>query len=232
VDGSSTKTVFASSNLDVHPGRISPDGQWIIFRAGEKKTLDKQAIYRVSVNGGTPEAIFDLPRNWAGMSCANRAATCAFGESVNDGRELTITEFDPVKGKGKQLARVATQPQDIYYWDLAPDGSQIAVADSSENSNDVTLIKLSSKETRKITIKGYDNIHSLRFSNDSQSIYCGVLKGYDTWIVRLDRYGGTLPITQAGRFSAMSSALISPDDLHLAVRGTNVDGNAWLLEDF
>jgi dipeptidyl aminopeptidase/acylaminoacyl peptidase len=132
---------------------------------------------------------------------------------------------------GKQLAQTATQPQDLYFWDLAPDGSQIAVADSSENSNEITFIKITTNETRKITIKGYDNIHSLRFSNDSQSIFCGAVKGNDTWILRVGRDGDMLPITRTEQ-SMTSFALISPDGRHLAVRGINVEANAWMLEDF
>ena len=237
LDGSSAKTVLASFNLDVHPARIrvSPDRQWLIFFAGPKETPDKRAMYRVSINGGSPEPIFDLPapRNFWGMSCANRGANfCAYGEYVNDRHEFVIWEFDPIKGKGKQLAKIAIQPQDIHYWDLAPDGSQIAVADSSENSNEITFLKIATNETRKLVIKGYDNIHSLRFSNDSESIFCGVVKGNDTWVVRVDRDGATLPMTRSGTSDFTTWALISPDGRHLAIRSINVDGNAWLLEDF
>jgi eukaryotic-like serine/threonine-protein kinase len=232
LDGSSAKAVLVSSTLDMRSGRVSPDGQWVTFFGGPKKTPDKRAIYRVSVNGGTPEPVFDAPRNWADSSCANRAANfCAYGEFANDGQELIITEFDPLKGKGKRLAQMATQPQDVYFWDLAPDGSQIAVADSSENSNDVTFIKILTNETRKITIKGYDNIDSLRFSNDSQNIFSGVMKGNDAWIVRVGRDGGTFPITRIP-FPAPLWALISPDGRHLAIRSFNAEANAWMLEDF
>jgi len=144
---------------------------------------------------------------------------------------LIFTEFDPLKGKGKRLPQMATQPQDLYFWDLAPDGSQIAVADSSKNSNEVTFIKILTDETRKITIKGYDNIDSLRFSNDSQSIFSGVMKGNDAWIVRLGRDGGTFPITRIP-FPAPVWAQISPDGRHLAVLNFDVEANAWILEDF
>jgi len=177
LDDSSAKAVFVSPTfiLERCSGRVSPDGQWITFFGWPKKSPDRRAIYRVSVNGGTPEPIFDAPRNWGGASCANRSANfCPYGEFANDGQELIITEFDPVKGKGRQLAQMATQPQDVYFWELAPDGSQIAVADSSENSNEITFIKILTNERRKITIKGYDSINSLRFSNDSQSIFSAV----------------------------------------------------------
>jgi dipeptidyl aminopeptidase/acylaminoacyl peptidase len=231
LDGSPAKPVLVSSTLYMRSGRVSPDGQWITFLGGPKKTSNKLAVYRVSVNGGTPEPIFDAPENWGESSCTNRAANfCAYGEFVNDGQELLITEFDPLKGKGKQLAQVATHPQDLYFWDLAPDGSQIAIADSS-NSNEVSFIKIPTNETRKVTITGYDNIASVRFSNDSQSIFSGVLKGNDAWIVRVGRDGGTSPVMRE-HFSAPLWGLISPDGRHLAIRSYDKEANAWTLEDF
>jgi len=109
----------------------------------------------------------------------------------------------------------------------------VAVADSMENSNEIALIKIPINDTRKITIKGYDNIVFPRFSSDSQSIFCGALKGNngDEWILRVDRNGGTFPIIRLARLGE-SMALTSPDGRHLAVLSDNAEANVWTLEDF
>ena len=63
-----------------------------------------------------------------GPRCAKSPATlCAIAERSADRKQLVFTAFDPVKGRGRELAEWKTDAMADYQWDLSPDGTRIAV---------------------------------------------------------------------------------------------------------
>jgi hypothetical protein len=114
--GGTSQTVTNPSDLDVGAGqgRLSPDGAWVLFAATPHKSPPgtPQHIFRVSVNGGAAQRLFEVPVLPDDFYCANRIANfCAYPSRAADGRSWVITAFDPVAGaKGKELLRIPTEP--------------------------------------------------------------------------------------------------------------------------
>ena len=77
---------------------ISPDGRLLLFahRPEGAGPSDKQQLMRVPITGGQPELV--LSGHFAGHRCARSPAmVCVLAERSSDLRQLTFTNFDPVK---------------------------------------------------------------------------------------------------------------------------------------
>ena len=87
-------------------------------------------LLKVPTTGGTPQlimkaAMYDTPR------CAQAPAMlCAV--AIVDKDQLIFTSFDPMLGRGHELARFKIDdPNKFYGWALPPDGTRIAVLKQS-----------------------------------------------------------------------------------------------------
>jgi len=119
----------ATPQVDSDP-RLSPDGAWVIYRSIAKpEDIDTSApsqLRRVPASGG-PSQLGLTAHGYSDDRCARAPATlCLLREHTDDRRQLVFTAFDPVKGRGSEVTRIATDPRAEYNWDLSPDGSQIA----------------------------------------------------------------------------------------------------------
>jgi hypothetical protein len=56
---------------------------------------------------------------------------CAF-ESQFRPKQLTSTSFDPLNGRGRELACIDIEPHAEYDWSLSPDGGQIVIRKNRE----------------------------------------------------------------------------------------------------
>ena len=91
-------------------GATSPDGKWYIARdwpAGQ--SVDHPSIpftiWRIPLAGGAPESILQVPRH-ANVSCARPPSnTCVIAEQSEDRKQMIVSIFDPIKGRGPELAR-------------------------------------------------------------------------------------------------------------------------------
>jgi hypothetical protein len=64
-----------------------------------------------------------------------------------------FTTFDPIRGKGYELTRFATDPNADYGgWGLSPDGTRIAIIKTG--GNHVYLLPLNGSPVRDLTVVG------------------------------------------------------------------------------
>lgn len=111
---------------------VSPDGRWVLFlsgpvtqaqagTAGGKRTWN---LMKVSIGGGVPEAV-PTGGPVQEFGCLYKASRCVLRELDNG--QAVFYDLDPVKGKGRELARIATGPTVFGDWDLSPDGTMVAM---------------------------------------------------------------------------------------------------------
>lgn len=127
----STETLVTADSTVV--GRTSPDGKWILYftsssanvSAPDSGTPMPLRLMRLPVTGGPSELVL-IARLFGTPWCAHSPSTlCAFAEQAPDRKQLVFTAFDPVRGKGQELARFATEPNADYNWSASPDGTRI-----------------------------------------------------------------------------------------------------------
>jgi WD40-like Beta Propeller Repeat len=104
--------------------QASPDGKWILYVATPKGGPHR--LFRIPVSGGIPEEVAiggPVDEN----RCPLHGPSCVLRETEGQ-KTFAYYALDPVKGKGRLLARTAWFPNVLSDWSVAPDGSAVALA--------------------------------------------------------------------------------------------------------
>jgi Tol biopolymer transport system component len=210
--------------------RLSSDGGWILFV--ETNPVPPQRLMRIPVSGGVPQLVLETT-DWADFRCAPApASTCVIFEWMShDQKELKITAFDPVKGRGRVLRTLKNDPPHPYVTALSPDGSTAAISHVEEPRIQILLLSLSDGSDREITVKGWPFISTLEFSPDGQGFYCASYSPRGSTFLYLDLQGNVRALWQYKGGGHVWS-LPSPDGRYLAIMAPVINANAWMLEGF
>ena len=227
--GSTPQPVTPPGDTNFYVARLSPDGAWILME-GRPSGSHKMAIYRVDLRGGAPERLFDT-HGFVQFWCTNKAANfCVFGRPSEDKNELVIAAFDPFGGLGKELVRIPLEPgssADIgfdYTWQLSPNGTWIGIV--KRYGNQIRLVPLAGGQT--ITMNGYSDLLDLNWAIDSQSMYVSTLQPGGATLLHIGLNGDARPIWRQPR-SRYAWGIPSPDGRHLALAGSNLESNVWMI---
>jgi eukaryotic-like serine/threonine-protein kinase len=227
--------------------RVSPDGVWLLFLsarpeiASSASTLTPTRLMRVPMAGGAAELVMTL-RAYQGPACARLPATlCVIGEESSDLKQLVFTAFDPVKGRGGEIARfdtdpVARYPRD-YLWDLSADGGSIAILQRSGPA--IYVLSLRDHTSRPIAVKGWNYLQSVNWAPDGKGLIVASVTDDGAALLHVDLRGNAEVLwEQKGNLETATTALAapwglpSPDGRHLAIYVGHLNGNMWMIENF
>jgi eukaryotic-like serine/threonine-protein kinase len=216
--------------------RLSADGALIIYQETLKtpaEAFPPIRLMRIPVAGGVPQFVLET-RNYVDHQCARAPASlCVIAESSQDDKQLTLTAFDPLKGRGKVLRtieadRVFTGAQ------VSPDGSTVAISREGEAEIHIRLLALSAGSDREITVKGWPYVGGVDWSADGKGFYCGSVSSQAATLLYVDLGGNASVLWQykgVGLDSTISG-VASPDGNHLAITGELTNRNVWMVEGF
>ena len=234
LDHNSAEPVVATPQGDFG-SQLSPDGAWIVYASVAKpKDLDNPSaaaqVRRVPVSGG-PSQLVLTAQGYTGHGCARAPATlCLVQERTEDQKQLVFAAFDPLKGRGREVARIATSPRTFYGCALSPDGSQIAIIFPSGEGN-IRLLPLAGGESRDLVVKGWHGFRSGEWAADGKGLYVGSSSPRGATLLYVDLKSHASPVwEQKGSFQTWG--IPSPDGRHLAIMGYTVDSNVWMIENF
>jgi serine/threonine protein kinase len=232
--------ILTSQTGGVEQAHLSPDGRWIIFTAwpitGDGTTQTTVQLMRVPMSGGTPALIFSM-RNGSFSSCARAPSTfCVVAEERPDRKVLIVTAFDPVKGRGAELARFDLHPdgntgvnlEHSLLCDISPDGTRLAIAKSSYGP--IEIHSLRGQPTLVVPTKGLDKLWNFKWAADGKGLF-----------VSTQQYEGNtelLHIDLKGRIHSLWKShegcfgMPSPDGGHLAIFDSQQTKNVWMMENF
>ncbi len=217
--------------------RLSPDGAWILYVESPKSAAGPSPpdrVMRISVAGGVPQLVLET-RDWTGYWCARAPASlCEITESSPDRKQLTITAFDPLKGKGKVLRTIDIDPTaTTWYPDaLSPDGATLAIARSHEAETHIRLLSLSGGSDREISVKGWPNCTGLDWSPDGKGLYSGSASPQGRTLLYVDLKGNARVLWQYRGAGNDIWGIPSPDGRYMAIRGGALSSNVWMVEGF
>jgi eukaryotic-like serine/threonine-protein kinase len=220
---------------DVSGPRLSADGAWLLYMELPKTALGASTprrLVRIPVAGGVPQLVLET-RNTVDVGCARAPARlCAMWEASQDRKQLVITEFDPVKGRGKVLQTVDTDPTAQYHVAISPDGTMIAISRGGEAEIHISLVSLSGGSDREIKAKDWPNISGLDWSPDGKGLYCGSVSPQGGTLLHVDLKGNARVLWQYKAAGGDIWGIPSPDGRYLAIMGEVINSNAWMLEGF
>ena len=215
--------------------RVTPDGKNIVYLGigenGATPTSAPEPVMRVSVTGGPSQQLF-IAHTFSLLSCAKSPShLCVIGEPTEDGKQLIVTAFDPLKGRGAELFRFALVANDKnWFLDLSPDGTHVAVTRTL--AGPIYILSLGGQILQQVQVKGWSNIQFLNWAADGKGLFvsAGVRNGKK--LLHVDLQGNVHALWEDSGGSAETEAYPSPDGRHLAFRGWTINGNMWLMENF
>jgi Tol biopolymer transport system component len=218
---------------DAYPPCIITDGAWILYQENPKTAgpFTPVSLMRVPASGGASQSVLEK-RGDADFNCSRSSAgLCVLTEDSPDGKQLTVTAFDPLKGRGKVLRTMSKDTAASFAGAISPDGTVLAIAKYSEPEIHIRLLSLSGSSDREITVKGWPGITSLNWSADGKGLYCGSVSVRGNTLLYVDLEGNARVLWQ-NKGGSQIWAIPSPDGRYLAIRGDVRNSNVWMLEGF
>jgi eukaryotic-like serine/threonine-protein kinase len=218
---------------------VSPDGRWIVlpvFRKADPVLLKTVIpVIRVPITGGTPEPLFTV-RHGASVFCARPPSKlCVVTDTTEDLKAMTVTAFDPVRGRGSELARF-TLGEDIslgmdhsLLCDLSPDGSRLAVARDPFGSIEIHALRGQQRLT--IPTTGLVPLRYIKWTADGKGLFVSTQRRDSGELLHLDLRGKANLIWKCGG-SRACLANPSPDGRHVAIYEAKQNANIFMMEHF
>ena len=226
----------------VRDARVSADGKWVLYtvmgKPGEPPA--PEPLMRVPVASGPTQVVFFVRPHSLILCARSPSNLCATAEPTADHKQVLITSFDPLKGRGPELTRFALDPDDgRWSMDLSPDGNYIAAVPSP--AGPLCILSLHGEAMREIQVKGWSNLRSLSWAGDGKSLFVGARQhADDATLLRVDLQGNTNVLSEHAGLdkgfsweqAGTSRAPASPDGRHLAIPSATTAQNFWMLENF
>jgi Tol biopolymer transport system component len=215
-------------------GRYSPGGSWFLYMALPKPEEPPgptvpMNIMRVAVSGGTPQLVLRA-RGMTNLRCARSPATVCVYDEADQGTQ-TFFEFDPIGGKGREVARSPRPLGGSSWWDLSPDGSRLAVIDSAEGQGRIKLLPLGGGQSSELAVKGWSGLREMDWSPDGKALYVSSLMPQHAAVLRVDLKGRARVLWE-GNPIPDTCGRPSPDGRHLAIAVYTTQSNAWIMKNF
>jgi len=213
------------------PLALSPDKEWLFLvehrRSGDGDT-DSLRLLRLATKGGAGEPVYEVPISEDGvidiaLDCPSVIGRpCVLGERVGD--TLVFSEFDPLAGKGTELASLEIEDYDFSEdWGISPTGSKV-VLPLAETT--IGILDLADKSMLEIELE--TSLDSLCWSRDETSIIVTgrAKRQFVVGEVSLDGFVRELWTSHSTLFLAHKT---SPDGRHVALWGYQDRRDVWLL---
>jgi Tol biopolymer transport system component len=226
--------VVTAPQHDIGRTRLSADGAWILYREfpGTFGPSTPIPLMRIPVSGGVPQLVLES-RNYREFACSRAPASlCVVLEASQDEKLLTLSAFDPLKGRGKVLTTIEKNPSSYYYSDLSPDGSTFAISRTGGAEIHIRLLSLSSGSKREITLKGWPNLGDLAWSSDGKGLYVWSVSPQGCTLLHADLKGSARPLWQFKGALGYAGGVPSPDGRYIAIAGGVFNSNVWMLENY
>ena len=233
---------------------LAPDGKTLIYTVSPKEqggsSLPKVQVMRVPLTGGASRQLMTA-RLIGSPQCARQPANlCLIAERMDSG-QMTFTTLDPSTGRGAEIARFATEPNEKYSWALAPDGKTIAIV--RHPSAQIELLSLQGRAKRTIAVRdwkvGVDvplNASEspgggldFEWAADGKGLFIMGRMSKQAAILFVDLKGNAhlLREDDAVRRNTLPGfygpwAVPSPDGRYLAIVKRTFEQNAWMMENF
>jgi eukaryotic-like serine/threonine-protein kinase len=211
---------------------MSPDDRWVIFQVWPISGGPTVQLMRVGVTGGgSPQLIFTMHEG--STSFCTRSKLCAVGEQSEDHKQMIITSFDPIKGRGPELTRIDLSPEyqqdmSILLWSISPDGQRLALVPGPQGP--IQIRPLLGGNTQIVRPKGIKRMRSLDWAADGKGLFVSNITNHGSELLHLDMHGNTNLLWKCNGDRCFG--MPSPDGRHLAIYDWQLSANMWMMENF
>jgi Tol biopolymer transport system component len=213
---------------------VSPDGKWVIVQTyPHSGPPELNQIARIPIDGGPPESISKTPEALGSFFCARLpSGRCVFADTSEDHRQMLVLDFDPIRGRGTELARFEFDPQfnpnvNPQIWNLSPDGARFAI--SRGPAGPIQVYSFKEHSTQLIHPKGSVDMLNLSWSADGKAFYFSNRTKDGMELLHMDMQGN---MKSLWRNNDRTFCVPSPDGHYLAINDVKKSANMWMMENF
>ena len=187
---------------------------------------------RVRMNGGTPEPVAGT-ENVVDFRCGQQPGSRCVLRSMENA-QFVLYELDPLRGRGRELARTVWSPTIAGDWDISPDSRFAAIPNHDPQTAIARVISLGATGAdaaeRVVTFNGLKNLNGLVWAANGEGWYA----------VEKTPLGLVMSYVDAGgahswellRPSSMAWAVPSPDGRKIAFPQDTPWSNVYLVKGF
>ena len=221
--------------------RLSPDDRWVLYFVNNARDPagKTQVLMRLPVGGGVAEPVAKAARA-ATLGCSKvKGGSCAIEERTPDQKEVVFTALDPLSGRGREIARIATSSlpnqqlcgldDACYCWALSPDGAAIAV--HGQRSNHFELISTNTGRRSSLDVHGWSLLDWISWTPGKDALFIPAIRGQDFFVLRVGSNGESRVVLRETGDRAIFPSL-SPDARLLAILRWRAPNNVWMIDNF
>jgi hypothetical protein len=213
---------------------VSADGKWIMTFLNKKPggPSGPEQLMRIPFTGGSPELLLQAKPD-SESSCSNSSThLCVIVETTEDRKQMVVTAFDPVKGRGLELARFGANPnvQEPYcICEISPDGTRLAAKQGDDSP--IQILSLRGQPAQVIQPKGLVLGGDYHWAADGRGLYVNSFVKGKTALLHVDLQSNAR-VVWVNHLSNVTWGMPSPDGRHLAILGWTQNSNMWMMENF
>jgi Tol biopolymer transport system component len=147
-----------------------------------------------------------------------------------DRKQYTVSSFDALSGRGRELARIDYDADKRDYdLVLSPDGTRLAYTTGHEGL--IHILSLRGQPRQEIRVKGWTRFEDMEWAADCKGLFVahGIPGGAALLYVDLQ---GNAHVLWQQHGGTGTYAFPSPDGRHLAFLGWTIEDNVWMMENF
>ena len=220
--------VSGSSSYDTPV--VSPEGKWLLYT--EHREDGTARLMRMPIEGGAAAFVLSGDHSYR---CASAPANLCILSEVS-GKQAVFYELDPLKGRGRELAR-ADIKKNFHAWDLSPNGKNIALVAPAEEQ--VRIINTDSGDVRSVPLKGWNMLQFVSWTADGRRLYLSGARDftaaayYEFAIFEADLAGNIKMLVQmSGAKGWIHRPVASPDGRYLIYNERTWPSSVMMLENF
>jgi hypothetical protein len=205
---------------------VSPDGNWILYL---QYTNDGQTLMRLSIDGGHPEPLITGPIVGEFRCGLQRGSRCVLRSVEND--QFIFYELDPVRGKGRELARTVWSPTILADWDISPDGRTVAIPNHDPRNAIIRTVALTGSSVDmpegSVTLEGLKGLNGLVWAADGRGWYV-CARAPAGWVLSfVDLEGRSSELLQ---LPTTTYAVPSPDGRRIGFPQFTISSNVFMMD--
>ncbi len=208
--------------------QLAPDGRTVLFALRpEPAKVREFRLMRVPLEGGTPQFV-EIGGNLDEFRCAISGKRCVLRTAV-PGQYYAFHELDPVRGKGRELARTAWSTNIMGDWDLSADGTQVTIPNHYSRDARIRIVSLEAgpkqPRERELTLPGLTDLRGVVGAADGSG-----------WFITSDTDIGIQMffVFRDGRSHLLGDiqgwAVPAPDGRRVAFVNRSTASNVWVLD--
>jgi Tol biopolymer transport system component len=212
---------------------VSSDGSWILYdESAPGASPPVHRLMRRASAGGSPEMLLEgaTDTRWDCWCPQRPGSPCVL--SRQEGPDFVFYSLDPARGKGEKLGNIEVSAAEATAWNVAPDGSGLALVDSGKAGR-IRVLMFRDGTWHDVSVEqGWGQLQSISWAANEKNFFVTSRLPNSYNLLHVTFTGKVKPLLQNDRHQYIYNPLPSPDGKYLAFGAQTRDSNVWLLENF